>query len=170
MKNLLYTLLLIGSVSFAQDGYSLKPETYTEIKAKVLQLDSLSAADLANDIAGAAKTDYRLLKAEQEDNHLNYYYVPASLSEEAFNEALEMGCTSCLVVYFDVYDTGIRFNNVAGDYEDLFAVWKAEFLPSVTTELAESSFKYRDVKDKTTGVNIRLSNNGAPWEIRNNTY
>lgn len=172
MKNLLLTFaLFIAAFSFAQDGYKLTPETYTAIKAKVNQMDENSARAFADKVAGTAPTEYVFLNSRKDDNgNMKFYYGRTDLNEKEKQDQADFGCVRCLIVYFKNQPTGLQFDQVVGSFEDLFPTWQREFLSTATAENAKESFKYREVRSRATGTDVRLAKSGGMWQIINYSY
>lgn len=168
MKKLLLTITLLSCLTIsAQNGYELPEATYQSIFKKVNQLDSLSARQFSNSVVSATKTPYTFLLAKKRDKSASYYYIESGLSASEVQEQKETGCSKCMRVNFTVYGNRYVFLDVSGSLNDLLPTWNKEFLPSATPELINSSFKYREVKDRNTGVDVRLTQQGDVWQIYN---
>lgn len=168
MKNLLLTIaLFVTALSFAQDGYKLAPETYEAITAKVSELDTLRARAFADRLAGTAPTGFVYMQTKTTDNATKYYYKKAAMSSEEKQDLAAFGCSDCLVVYFKNVNNSLQFDQVTGRFEDLYPTWNREFLPSATVDNVNQSFKYREVKDRTTGTDIRFGKVDNTWQIYN---
>lgn len=168
MKKLLLTLTLFSCMyAIGQDGYNLPESNYQTIFKKVNHLDSLSALQFANSIVSATNDKYTFLSAKKRDKSATYYYIESGLSASEVQEQKETGCSKCMRVNFTVYGNRYVFLDVSGSLNDLLPTWKKEFLPSATPELINSSFKYREVKDRNTGVDVRLTEQGDVWQIYN---
>jgi len=183
-KLLLLTLILTFGIIQAQDGYNLSDETYKEIKKKVNHLDSISARMFADEIVKSVNTEYTFLKVLKYPKRkiYSYYYIPSSIYDSDYKEQMNYGCEACFVVHFNVFYDGsnedleiegtqrFRFHFVGGSYLELFPTWKREFLPSAIKEEALDNFRYRDVVNRTLGVNVSLSKHSGVWELRNRSY
>tara|TARA_R100000306_G_scaffold62377_2_gene69149 strand:+ start:174 stop:689 length:516 start_codon:yes stop_codon:yes gene_type:complete len=168
MKNLIFTLaLLITTLTFAQDGYKLTPETYQAINAKVSNLDEGAARAFADRLAGTSETEFAYMQTKTTEKATKFYYTRTDLTQKEQVDQNEMGCSDCLVVYFKNQPTGLVFDQVAGSFEDLYPTWNREFLPSATVDNVNESFKYREVKDRTTGTDIRFMKANGTWQIYN---
>lgn len=168
MKKLLFTISLFATlVITAQDGYKLPVETYTDIQANVSQLDVESARAFADRLAGTTVTPFAYLQTEETDKATKFYYSRSNLTQKEQIDQEEMGCANCLVVFFKNTPEGLTFHQVAGSFEDLLPTWQREFLSTATAENTKESFKYREVKNRTTGTDIRFSNTGTMWMIYN---
>lgn len=170
MKKLFLSLTLLASfATMAQDGYSLTPETYQGITAKVSQLDTLSARAFADRLAGSATTSFAYMQTKTNETGTKFYYSRTDLTQKEQLDQEEIGCTSCLVVYFKNTADGLTFNQVVGSFEDLLPTWQREFLPTATADNAQQSFKYREVKNRATGTNIRFEKFNNMWQIYNSS-
>ncbi|OBX17735.1 MULTISPECIES: hypothetical protein [Bizionia] len=168
MKKIFITLTLLASIiTTAQDGYNLPDSNYESIFKNVTQLDSLTARQFANSIVGNSKTNYTFLSAKNRDDSATYYFIQSGLSDSEIQEQKEMGCVQCMTVNFTVYGNRYVFLNVTGSLKDLLPTWNREFLPAATPELIKESFKYREVKNRSTGVDVRLTDEGGVWQIYN---
>lgn len=151
----------------AQDGYNLPYSSYKAIFTKVTQLDSLTARQFANSIIRTTETQYEFLSVKKRKETATYYYIESGLSEGEVQEQKELGCSKCMTVNFMVYDTRYVFLSITGSLNDLLRAWQNEFLPTATADLINESFKYREVKNRSTGVDVRLSDEGSVWQIYN---
>ncbi|MBK5213618.1 MAG: hypothetical protein JJE55_08170 [Flavobacteriaceae bacterium] len=168
MKNLLLILtVLITALTFAQDGYKQTPETYQAITAKVSQLDTTSARAFADRLAGTTDTQFAYLQTKTTAKATKIYYTRTDLTQKEQVDQAEMGCSDCLVVYFRNQPTGLVFWQVSGDFNELLPMWQTEFLDTATAENAKESYKYRELKDKTTGLDIRFDHPNGTWQIYN---
>ena len=172
MKQLLLTFaLLITAFASAQDGYKLTPETYAAIEQKVNQMNESSARSFADKVAGTAPTEYVFMRTEKtDDGFYKYYYSRTDLTAEEKKDQEDFGCERCLIVYFKTVNGAIQFDHVFGSFEDLFPTWQREFLTTATVQNAKDSFKYREVRNRTTGTDVRLAKAGGMWQIINRSY
>lgn len=169
MKNRILSLVIfITTLSFAQDGYKLAPETYQAITAKVSGLDETQARQFADGIVNSTVNKFAYMQTKTTDHATKIYYSRTDLTDQQKVDQAEMGCTDCLVVYFKNHpQSGLVFDHVAGSFEDLYPTWNREFLPSATVDNINESFKYREVKDRTTGTDIRFMKANGTWQIYN---
>lgn len=177
---LLLALALTCNIVHSQDGYKLSPETYETIKSKIIDIDSITAKNFADDIASSAKTGFTYLKTKEDAKDLRYYYTPNDATEAEKEDREAFGsCMRCMIVYFKKYNKGanedleiegtpmLYFSMVSGSYLDLFPIWKKEFLNAATPELALDNFRYRDVKYIPLNLDVRLSKMNGLWTIKN---
>ena len=164
---LIIVFFFLSLSSYSQDGYSLSADTYQSIYTNTNQLDSITAMGFANNIAKAAATKYDYIKVEASDKGNTYYYLDNAIQGEAKTKALEFGCEPCLKVSFKAFKNGLKFHSVVGSLEDLLPTWNAVFLKSATKETIDSSFKYREVKNRDIGLDVRFTKQQGVWKIYN---
>ena len=170
MKKLLLTLLITVSFAIqAQDGYSLSKETYQNIYTSVNELDDPGTLEFATKLTEASPTNYEFIKLKETDDTTDkvYYYLDSSLTPSEKTKALEFGCRPCLKVYFKASKDGYKFHSVIGSLEDLLPTWNAVFLSAATKETVASSFKYREVKNRDIGLDVRFTKQQGVWKIYN---
>lgn len=168
MKSALLTFALFVTVlSFGQDGYKLSPEAYQEITDKLSKLDTTLARALAERLAGSSATEFAYMQTKTTDKATKYYFTRTDLTEKEQKDQDEMGCSKCLVFYFRNNTAGLDFWQVAGSFEELQPMWQSEFLEDATADNAKESFRYREVKDRATGTDIRFAKQQGMWQIYN---
>lgn len=170
MKKLLTLLLLLAtSFAFAQDGYKLSEGEYESFKAKVNNLSEPEAIALAERLAKASPDDYVFLKSKKAKTGMGVILSRTDLTPEEQKKQEDNGCVRCFQVLFRNGDTGYNLFQIFGTYDELFPIWKTEFLTSADYHEAMDNFRQRDIKSTKTGTDIRLMQNGNMWTIINNS-
>lgn len=170
MKKLLtLLLLLIASFAFAQDGYKLSESEYQNYKEKVNNLNEQQATALAGELAAASPIDYTYFRTNTRKTGMNVIYSRTDLTPEEQAKQEESGCVRCLMVTFR--SSGDKYNlfQLTGTYNELFPIWKTEFLTSADYHEAVDNFRQRDIVNRASGTDIRLMQNGNMWVIKNNS-
>ena len=167
MKKLLL-LLFLPLCSIAQTGYGLTSDQYATMQANLIKVDTTNARAFASSIAGTAPAGYNYLRTKiNDDGVVKYYYGRTDLTQKEQKDQEDFGCVRCMIVYFKPVNSSLHFYKVSGSLEDLQPTWQREFLPTATMEMINESFKYREVKNKETGTDVRLQQNGDSWTIYN---
>jgi len=167
-------------------AYNEKYSHLQKIKDKINNLDTITARIFSDSIAYSAKTPFEFFKLKKYKKHNDkyirnfiYYYIPTNLTVEEDKENREFSCDKCMKVYFNVYYDGansdleiegiqkLKFQQVYGSFLDLFPTWKREFLPTVNKDKVLDDFKFRDVKNRKLGINVRISKQNGIWQIYN---
>lgn len=166
-KAILFIALLIGAFAFAQTGYELPALQYQQIKQKISELSDREARNLANEMAQATG-GFVYYKTDTGDDNIQYLYAPTNSTPAQTKEREQYGfCKGCLIITFRGQPDNRKFYEVVGTFEDLFPIWKNEFLPSATAQNTKDNFKYRDVKSSGAKLDVRLQHLYGAWQIHN---
>ena len=167
MRNVLL-FLIIPFLGIAQNGYELTQDQYIAIQHRLVKSDTIEARAFASSIAGTAATPHQHIRTKVSDNGtVKYYYGRLDLTQKEQKDQQDFGCVRCMIVYFRSVNNSLQFYKVSGSLEDLQPTWQREFLPTATMEMINESFKYREIKNKEIGTDVRLQQNGDTWTIYN---
>ncbi len=157
MKLVLY--LLIPTLTIAQN---LKIENLSEPEARNLadQVISLSVN----------KWEFVSAKETKSGEYFNIKYIDSSQPKEV-KDGVKNGdsCDDCLKVSFkiDSKSRKLKFNEVWGDYQDLFPAWQKYFRPDADQQKTENDLDSQELIDKPAGVNVKFKKDQESWHITN---
>lgn len=175
MKNLFLLLALIFSFNAIAQDYKLIEEIrLVDTKKRV--------TDICNSLVASTPTKFRLFNTKESFNAgiLRLRYVPIELSDADLNAGkfTEEQRQRFITIDFSFYNAGedanaprpdkvpYKFNQIAGAYPEIFAIWKKFFKPSATFEEAKTDAKLQYLTDRERNIDIFITQTEYGWALK----